>query len=54
MAWAPESGTGVVPSPDRSPDGADLRSSVGTMVGTHFAMFHQGNTDKVSEIHLVM
>ncbi|XP_070992351.1 mitochondrial sodium/calcium exchanger protein-like isoform X2 [Oncorhynchus clarkii lewisi] len=46
MAWAPESGTGVVPSPDRSPDGADLRSSVGTMVGTHFAMFHQGNTDK--------
>ncbi|XP_038869528.1 mitochondrial sodium/calcium exchanger protein-like isoform X3 [Salvelinus namaycush] len=41
-----ESGTGVVPSPDRSPDGADLRSSVGTMVGTHFAMFHQGNTDK--------
>ncbi|XP_071209006.1 mitochondrial sodium/calcium exchanger protein-like isoform X2 [Salvelinus alpinus] len=41
-----ESGTGVVPSPPRSPDGADLRSSVGTMVGTHFAMFHQGNTDK--------
>lgn len=49
-----ESGTAVVPSPDRSSDGADLRSSVSTMVGTHIAMFHQENTDKVSEIHLVM
>lgn len=40
-----DSGTGIVPSPDRSADGADLLS-VGTMVGTHSAMLRQGSTDE--------
>ncbi|XP_038829200.1 mitochondrial sodium/calcium exchanger protein-like isoform X3 [Salvelinus namaycush] len=40
-----DSGTGIVPSPDRSADGADLLS-VGTMVDTHSAMLRQGNTDE--------
>uniref|UniRef100_A0A674F4D6 Solute carrier family 8 member B1 n=1 Tax=Salmo trutta TaxID=8032 RepID=A0A674F4D6_SALTR len=40
-----DSGTGIVPSPDRSADGADLLS-VGTMLGTHSAMLRQGNTDE--------
>lgn len=42
-----DSGTGIVPSPDRSADGADLLS-MGTMVDTHFVMLRQGNTDEVS------
>ncbi|CAB1319897.1 unnamed protein product [Coregonus sp. 'balchen'] len=41
-----ESGTGIVPFPDRSADGADLLSSVGPTVGTHSAMLRQGNTDE--------
>ncbi|KAM9548029.1 mitochondrial sodium/calcium exchanger protein-like isoform 2-T2 [Salvelinus alpinus] len=40
-----DSGTEIVPSPDRSADGADLLS-VGTMVDTHSAMLRQGNTDE--------
>ncbi|XP_055775937.1 mitochondrial sodium/calcium exchanger protein-like isoform X2 [Salvelinus fontinalis] len=40
-----DSGTGIVPSPDRSADGADLLSA-GTMVDTHSAMLRQGNTDE--------
>lgn len=40
-----DSGTGIVPSPDRSADGSDLLS-MGTMVDTHSVMLRQGNTDE--------
>ncbi|XP_036835788.1 mitochondrial sodium/calcium exchanger protein isoform X2 [Oncorhynchus mykiss] len=40
-----DSGTGIVPSPDRSAEGSDLLS-MGTMVDTHSVMLRQGNTDE--------